>query len=268
VFFGDPGRLQQIVWNLVANAVKFTEQGTVSVRLARSEPDNQMNIVVTDTGIGIKREFLPYVFDRFSQEKTGTTRPHGGLGLGLAIVRQLVELHGGTVRVQSNGEGLGAAFTVSLPVVPARKDAMGTSLANAGAEVIADAREMPALDGIRVLVVDDDAGAREIVTVVLEYCGAHVASAAEARSALARRACDVLLVDLAMPDEDGYSFIRNMRAEGLRQPAAALTALAHETDRARALASGFDVHIRKPIEPRTLAQAVAALAGSTRACEN
>jgi signal transduction histidine kinase/ActR/RegA family two-component response regulator len=271
VFFGDPGRLQQIVWNLVANAVKFTEQGTVSVRLARSEPDNQMNIVVTDTGIGIKREFLPYVFDRFSQEKTGTTRPHGGLGLGLAIVRQLVELHGGTVRVQSNGEGQGAAFTVSLPVVPARKDAVGTSLTNAGAEVIADAREMPALDGIRVLVVDDDAGAREIVTVVLEYCGAHVASAAsaaEARSALARSACDVLLVDLAMPDEDGYSFIRNMRAEGLRQPAAALTALAHETDRARALASGFDVHIRKPIEPRTLAQAVEALAGSTRACEN
>jgi CheY-like chemotaxis protein/anti-sigma regulatory factor (Ser/Thr protein kinase) len=267
VFFGDPGRLQQIVWNLVSNAVKFTEQGTVSVRLRRSQSDNQMTLVVADTGVGINREFLPYVFDRFSQEKTGTTRPHGGLGLGLAIVRQLVELHGGTVRVHSNGEGHGATFTVNLPIIPARKDAVGPLPTEA---IVADAPEMPVLDGIRVLIVDDDAAAREMVTVVLEHCGAHVVSAtsaAEARSALTRSPCDVLLVDIAMPGEDGYTFIRRMRTEGLRQPVAALTAQARETDRVRALESGFDVHIQKPIEPRALANALAALV-STRALAN
>ena len=262
VFFGDPGRLQQIVWNLVANAVKFTEHGMVSVRLARSEADQQMNIVVADTGIGINREFLPHVFDRFSQEKTGTSRPHGGLGLGLAIVRQLVESHGGTVRVRSAGEGQGAAFTVSLPVRSPRKDAMGPQRTESSVTAVADPFEMPALDGIRVLIVDDDAGAREMVTVALEYCGADVisaASAAEARSALARSVCDVLLVDIAMPGEDGYAFVRRMRSEGLRQPVAALTAQAHETERVRALESGFDVHIKKPVEPRALAKAIAAL---------
>jgi signal transduction histidine kinase/ActR/RegA family two-component response regulator len=271
VFFGDQGRLRQIVWNLVSNAVKFTEQGMVSVRLVRNETDNQMNIVVADTGIGINREFLPYVFDRFSQEKTGTTRPHGGLGLGLAIVRQVVELHGGVVRVHSNGEGQGATFTVSLPVVSDRKAATRALQTNTGPAMLAEALELPALDGIRVLIVDDDAGAREMVTMALEHCGAHVASAAsaaEARSALARNACDVLLVDIAMPGEDGYTFVRTMRTEGLRQPVAALTAHAHETDRARALASGFDVHIQKPTEPRALAHAVAALVGHTRACQH
>ena len=262
VFFGDPGRLQQIVWNLVANAVKFTEQGAVSVRLARSETDNQMNIVVADTGIGINREFLPHVFDRFSQEKAGTSRPHGGLGLGLAIVRQLVESHGGVVRAQSDGEGQGAAFTVSLPVRSARKDAIRPQPSESSAAARADPFEMPSLDGIRVLIVDDDAGAREMVTVALEYCGADVvsaASAAEARSALARSACDVLLVDIAMPGEDGYALIRRMRTDGLRQPVAALTAQAHETDRVRALESGFDIHIEKPVGPRALANTVAAL---------
>jgi len=269
IFFGDAGRLRQIVWNLVSNAVKFTEHGTVSVRLARSVTDNQMTIVVADTGLGINSEFLPYVFDRFSQEKTGTTRPHGGLGLGLAIVRQLVELHGGMVRVQSPGEGHGAIFTVSLPFVSARK-ATGTTQTDAERVMRAETLEMPTLYGIRVLIVDDDAGAREIATVVLESCGARVtsaASAAEARTTLARNACDVLLVDLAMPYEDGYTFIRQMRTAGLRQPVAALTAQVHETDRLRATASGFDEFISKPIEPRVLAQAVAALVGNAQGCE-
>jgi signal transduction histidine kinase/ActR/RegA family two-component response regulator len=268
VFFGDPGRLQQIVWNLVSNAVKFTERGTVWVRLTRSDPENQMNLVVADTGIGISREFLPYVFDRFSQEKTGTTRQHGGLGLGLAIVRQLVELHGGTVRVDSSGEAQGAAFTVTLPVIPSRKGATGPRHPAASLAMLADASEMPVLDGIRVLIVDDDEGAREMATAVLEYCGAcvsSVASAPEARNTFAQSTWDVLLVDIAMPGEDGYTFIRRMRKEGLGQPVAALTALAHQTDRARALESGFDVHIQKPVEPRALANAVAALV-STRAC--
>jgi signal transduction histidine kinase/ActR/RegA family two-component response regulator len=261
-FLGDPGRLQQIVWNLVSNAVKFTDQGTVSVRLARTEDDIHMRIVVADTGIGINEDFLPQVFDRFSQEKTGTTRPHGGLGLGLAIVRQLVELHGGTIRVQSDGEGHGTAFTVILPAMPARTDAAATRQVAATTAMFTEAGGMPVLDGIRVLIVDDDAGAREMVTAVLEYCGANVASAAsaaQARTALGQNACDVLLVDIAMPDEDGYTFIRRLRREGMRQPVAALTALAHETDRVRALESGFDVHIQKPVEPRTLAKAVASL---------
>jgi signal transduction histidine kinase/ActR/RegA family two-component response regulator len=266
-FLGDPGRLQQIVWNLVSNAVKFTEQGTVSVRLARSEDDAYVKIVVADTGIGINGDFLPHVFDRFSQEKTGTTRPHGGLGLGLAIVRQLVELHGGTIRVQSGGEGRGAVFTVTLPAMLARTDAAATRQVAAPTAALSQAGDMPILDGVHVLLVDDDAGAREMVTAVLEHCGAAVAaaaSAAEARTALQQDACDVMLVDIAMPDEDGYTFIRRLRSEGLRQPVAALTALAHETDRVRALECGFDVHIHKPVEPRALAKAVASLV-STRA---
>jgi signal transduction histidine kinase len=262
IFFGDPGRLQQIVWNLVSNAVKFTEQGTVSVRLAQGDGESRMNIVVADTGIGIHRDFLPHVFDRFSQEKTGTTRPHGGLGLGLAIVRQLVELHGGTVNVHSDGEGQGSIFSVSLPIVRTRIDSIEPSQTEAGVPASREAPELPELDGIRVLVVDDDASARDMVTVVLEHCGASVASAgsaAEARSALAQSTCDVLLVDIAMPGEDGYMFIRRMRTEGLRQPVVALTAHARETDRVRALASGFNLHIQKPVEPRALALAVAAL---------
>ena len=262
VFFGDAVRLQQVVGNLVSNAVKFTDRGTVSVRLSRSDSENHMQLVVADTGTGIDRKFLPYVFDRFSQEKTGTDRPYGGLGLGLAIVRQLVELHGGTVRVHSDGEGRGAAFSVSLPIVSANKDANGPVRMDEGHALIADPPSMPALAGVRVLVVDDDAGAREMVTAVLEHCGAIVAaaeSAAEARSTLARSACDVLLVDLAMPGEDGYAFIQRMRAEGLRQPAAALTAQAHETERVRALECGFDIHIRKPVAPQALALAVAEL---------
>jgi signal transduction histidine kinase/ActR/RegA family two-component response regulator len=265
VFFGDAVRLQQVVGNLVSNAVKFTERGTVSVRLSRSDAENQMHLVVADTGIGIAREFLPCVFDRFTQEKTGTDRPHGGLGLGLAIVRQLVELHGGTVRVHSDGEGRGASFFVSLPILSANKDAAGPKHTADDSAVIAETRKMPALDGVRVLVVDDDAGAREMVTAVLEHCGAVVAAAAsagEARSALARSAYDVMLVDLAMPGEDGFAFVRRMRADGLRHPVAAFTALTHETERVRALESGFDIHIQKPVAPHVLALAVAELLSS------
>jgi signal transduction histidine kinase/ActR/RegA family two-component response regulator len=267
-FVGDPGRLQQVVWNLVFNAVKFTKQGTVSVRLAPNESESQVDIIVADTGIGITRDFLPHVFDRFSQEKTGTTRPHGGLGLGLAIVRQLVELHGGTIRVESGGENQGAVFTVSLPLVPVRKPLAATPGADAAVAPIVDGNEMPVLDGILVLVVDDDLSAREMVTVTLEHCGAQVSSAgsaAEARMTTAITACDVMLIDIAMPGEDGYSLIRDLRTRGLRQPMAALTALAHDTDRARALEAGFDVHISKPVEPRALALAVAAMARRTRA---
>ena len=224
-----------------------------------------MQLVVADTGMGIDRKFLPHVFDRFTQEKNGIDRPYGGLGLGLAIVRQLVELHGGTIRVHSDGVGQGTTFSVSLPVVAAQKDAIGPMHFLENRPLIDLTPHMPALAGVRVLVVDDDPGAREMVTAVLEHCGAVVAaaaSAAEARSILACSACDVLLVDLAMPGEDGYAFIQRLRADGLRHPAAALTALAHESERRRALESGFDLHIQKPVAPQALAVAVAELVSS------
>jgi len=183
------------------------------------------------------------------------------LGLGLAIVRQLVELHGGTICVDSDGEGLGAVFTVSLPAVPSRSNATTALQPQAGLALVPSS-DMPTLDGIHVLIVDDDAASREMATVVLKYCGASVAtaaSAAEARKVLTQGACDVVLVDIAMPGEDGYTFIRRMRTDGLGQPVAALTALAHATDRVRALEAGFDVHIQKPVEPRALAKTVAEL---------
>lgn len=267
-FVGDSSRLQQIVWNLVSNAVKFTAQGSVSVRLARRHDLHQVDISVADTGIGISQDFLPHVFDRFSQEKTGTTRPHGGLGLGLAIVRQLVELHGGTIHVESEGEGRGSVFTVSLPDVPVRKHPERVAQIDAAKAITEDEKEMPSLDDVRVLVVDDDRSSREMVTAALEHCGAHVtavASAADARSAVARSAYDLLLVDIAMPGEDGYALIRHLRTQGVQEPAVALTALAHDTDRDNALDAGFNVHLAKPIEAQALALAVARLVRGQRA---
>ena len=266
LLMGDPMRIRQIVWNLVSNAVKFTPRGRVSVHVTRSAVDDGLHIVVADTGIGIAPDFLPHVFERFRQERVGTTRPHGGLGLGLAIVQELAELHGGTVRVDSAGPGHGAVFTVSLPTkaVP-RRLVEGTRPVESRTAPPADGRELPVLNGTRVLVVDDDPAARELVATALECCGARVMSApsaAEARMAISKGAWDVLLVDIAMPGEDGYALVRTLRAEGLRQPVAALTAHAHPNDRARALDAGFDVHIAKPIEARSLAHAVATLAGA------
>jgi CheY-like chemotaxis protein len=225
--------------------------------------------MVADTGQGINPDFLPYVFDRFRQEKTGTTRPHGGLGLGLAIVRQLVELHGGTVRAESAGEGSGSVFTVTLPL--ARTDSTIVSPADSYLTAAARDDALPPLDGVRVLVVDDDATAREMVRAALEHCGALVASAASAREArreLTAAFCDVLLIDIAMPDEDGYTLIRDLRISGVVQPAVALTAQARDVDRRHALEAGFDLHLTKPVEARALAQAVAALRDASRALPN
>jgi signal transduction histidine kinase/ActR/RegA family two-component response regulator len=268
-FVGDPSRLQQIVWNLTSNAVKFTQQGSICVRLERGDSDREVRIIVADTGQGISHSFLPHVFDRFRQEQTGTTRPHGGLGLGLAIARQLVELHGGTVRAESPGDGHGATFTVTLP--RAHAPALARPEAPGAEDGSVDRRSMPVLRGVHVLVVDDDAAAREMVTAALEYCGAAVttaASAVEARQRLAEESCDVLLVDIAMPGEDGYAFIRDIRARGLRQPAAALTAQARDVDRDQALRAGFDTHICKPVEAHPLALAVASLVEQARATIN
>jgi CheY-like chemotaxis protein len=271
---GDPSRLQQIVWNILSNAVKFTPRaGRVQVRLERV--NSHAEITVSDTGIGIEPEFLPFVFDRFRQADSGLTRSHTGLGLGLAIVRNLVELHGGAVRAESPGKNRGATFTVKLPRVTfdeaERMAAKDRKLGHPSAEEEAPLEYPPAsLEGVKVLVVDDEPDARELLTAVLGGDKAEViavASAAEALSTLDDFKPDVVVSDVEMPGEDGYSMIRKVRAmeaeRGRKIPAAALTAHASLQDRMQALASGFQMHIPKPVEPAELVAAVASLAGRT-----
>jgi signal transduction histidine kinase len=264
---GDADRLQQVIWNLLSNAIKFTpHDGLVQVRLRLD--GGSAEVRVSDTGAGIRPDFLPYVFDRFRQAESTITRSHGGLGLGLSIVRHLVELHGGSVAVQSEGEGKGAAFTVRLPVRPSMSDGEGALLAE---RVDATARvwDNPMLlGGVRVLIVEDEEDTRELLIASLRQCGADVtaaASVAEALESLDRALPDVLVSDLAMPGEDGYSLIRKVRARdpeaGGKIPAAALTAYARAEDRVRALASGFQRHLPKPVDPADLIGMVASLAG-------
>jgi PAS domain S-box-containing protein len=260
----DAMRLQQIVWNLVINAVKFTPPGgRVAVTLRRS--DENIELAVTDTGIGIGRPFLRHVFDRFSQEDGSIRRAQGGLGLGLAIVKHLVELHGATVAVESLGEGRGATFVVSFPVGRpdgARGD-VGRPL-----ELPAEPRPLQRpveLRDLRVLLVEDDADARELFCVVLEQCGAVVTSAGNAEDALAlllSRTFNVILSDIGLPSLDGYDFMKAVRAlpAHARVPAAALTAYAHADDRRRALDAGYQMHLPKPVEPHELIAVVASLA--------
>ena len=265
---GDPDRLQQVVWNLLSNAIKFTpREGRVEVYLR--QVDGNVEIAVRDTGSGILPAFLPFVFDRFRQAESTTTRSHGGLGLGLSIVRHLVELHGGTVAVESAGEGAGATFTVALPV-------RATFLPNPGPEQAAPpaaaggAWDARLLAGVRVLVVEDDEDTRELLVRALERGGAEVeeaASVALALAALDRRLPDVLVSDIGMPGEDGYALIRKLRAStrerGADLPAAALTAYARSEDRVQALQAGFQTHIAKPVDPSELVAIVARLAGRT-----
>ncbi|WP_438007996.1 ATP-binding protein [Sorangium sp. So ce321] len=263
---GDQTRLQQVVWNLLSNAIKFTPRGgKVSIQLVKSE--GLARIQVSDNGQGIVPEFLPYVFDRFRQADSTSTRPHSGLGLGLAIARHLIELHGGTVRADSGGEGKGATFTVDIPLAP--RGAIAALRKVEGLSSIA-AESEPTLQGVRVLMVDDEPDARELVTTVLERKGASITAVAtveEALSAIAREKPDVILSDLGMPGEDGYSLIRRLRAQspehGGRIPAAALTAYASAQDRTRALLAGFQSHVPKPIEASELAAVIANLAGRT-----
>jgi signal transduction histidine kinase/ActR/RegA family two-component response regulator len=269
---GDFERLQQIAWNLLSNAIKFTPKGgRVQVGLKRI--NSHVEIIVTDTGQGISAEFLPYVFDRFRQADNSITRTFGGLGLGLAIVRQLVELHGGTVHVESPGEGQGAMFTVNLPLMAVSPKAIEPEWVHptVGGSVPFD--YSPRLDGLRILVVDDEADVRELITYILEACGTEVlaaASADEAIAALTRSstAIDVLISDIGMPDEDGYTLLRRVRAlkpeNGGKIPAIALTAYARTEDRRTALLAGFQCHIAKPVEPAELVAVVANLAGRTQ----
>ena len=268
VISGDPARLQQIIWNLLANAIKFTPRnGKVQIVLERV--DSRMEISVIDTGLGIKPEFLPHVFERFSQADGSITRKHGGLGLGLSIVRGLTELHGGTVRVKSDGEGMGATFTVSLPIaavipeVTEQKKAH-RDMANSSEEF--NDFEQLTLTGIKILVVDDEPDARELIRCVLEDASASVITAGSAHDALnliTQEAPDILISDIGMPDEDGYEFIRKIRSlpseKGGKIPAVALTAYARAEDRKRAMIAGYQMYLTKPVEPSELLAVVSSL---------
>jgi PAS domain S-box-containing protein len=264
---GDPARLQQIVWNLLSNAVKFTpNHGRIEVRLEHL--NSHLQLTVSDSGVGISPEFLPFVFDRFSQANTSSERKYGGLGLGLAIVRHLVELHGGAVRAESPGEGQGATFTVMLPVRATQEAEVEFKRAAPSIEAIAELTEAITLDGLRVLVVDDEAESRELLQAILTQRGAEVracASAAETLTTIAQWRPAVLVSDIAMPEEDGYALIRKLRAlpaaDGGNIPAVALTGFARSEDRTRALAAGFQMHVPKPVEAVELIMVIASLAG-------
>jgi CheY-like chemotaxis protein/anti-sigma regulatory factor (Ser/Thr protein kinase) len=263
---GDPVRLQQVVWNLLSNAIKFTPKGgRVQVRLERV--NSHIEIGVSDTGAGIAQEFLPYVFDRFRQADQRTTRQHGGLGLGLAIVRHLVELHGGSVRAESPGNGQGSTFTVLLPVSPVYQSIDQERRVHPAARDTLPLYECPErLDGLKVLAVDDEPDTRELLKVGLEQCGAHVTvagSAAEALEAIRTAVPDLLISDIGMPDKDGYELIRSVRelpAEvGGKLPAIALTAYARVEDRMQALRAGYQMHVPKPVELAELVAVAASL---------
>ncbi len=257
---GDAARLRQVVWNLLSNAIKFTPKGgRIEVRLERA--DSSAQVTVKDTGQGIRPDFLPHVFERFRQADSSTTRAHGGLGLGLAIVRHLVEMHGGSVRAESAGEGRGATFTVRLPLLPVQP------LRDRGEPGAVTAPEAHALAGVHVLLVEDDLNTRESLRALLAQKGARVTAvgtAADGLRSLEREHPQVLVSDLGMPFEDGYALIRKVRAlepeRGGRVPAIALTGYAGPDTRARALAEGYDVHLPKPANPKELTTLIARLA--------
>jgi PAS domain S-box-containing protein len=268
--FGDAGRLQQVIWNLISNAIKFTSpEGRVQV--LTEQVDSHMEIKVIDTGPGIKPEFLPYVFDRFRQEDSSITRAHGGLGLGLAIVRQLVELHGGTVTAENRRDVPGAIFTIRLPFAAFSADKNSPARQVTQIEQLLKRDVTPhcasTLAGLRVLLVDDEADGRKLVTTMLEENGAEVKAAASANEALqtfAEWRPHVLVSDIGMPVEDGYSLIRKVRAlppeQGGNVPAAALTGYVDRTDYLKALTAGYQLHIKKPVDLEELITVVTSLA--------
>ena len=257
-----------MIWNLLTNAVKFTpRRGKIQVLLERV--NSHVEISVIDTGIGIRPEFLPHVFDRFRQGDSSSTRRHGGLGLGLSIVKQLVEMHGGSVRAKSPGEGQGSTFIVSLPITvvhPERPEPpkRPSNESRKDEDICQDG----ALAGLKVLVVDDEPDARQLIERVLEDCEAKVMVAASVKEALAiieKFSPDVLVSDIGMPDQDGYDFIQHVRANPATRdlPAAALTAFARTEDRKRSLLAGFQTHVAKPVDPAELTAVVASLAFRT-----
>jgi signal transduction histidine kinase/ActR/RegA family two-component response regulator len=266
VVSGDAGRLKQVVVNLLSNAVKFTpENGRVDVSIKSA--GSSLELAVEDTGEGINAAFLPYVFDRFRQADSATSRRHTGLGLGLAIVRQLVELHGGTVRAASAGPGKGATFTVRLPILTSPRARRVRSRADESRPFL----PLERLDGLHVLIVEDNADGRELMSLVIEQAGARVtavASAGAALEALETLQADALVSDIGLPDEDGYALIRRLRSREATQggflPAVAMTGFVRTEDRARMLAAGFQVHVPKPADPAELTAAIAAVARDPR----
>jgi signal transduction histidine kinase/CheY-like chemotaxis protein len=261
----DPNRLQQVLWNLLSNAVKFTPQGG-AVRVVLERVGSHVEITVEDTGAGIRAEFLPYVFERFRQADATTTRRYGGLGLGLSIVKNLVELHGGSVRVTSPGEDQGTTFIVSLPVARDQAAEAYRHIRPALSAESPEATQLPRLDNIAILIVDDEADGRAFIARVLEGSGARAtaaASVAEALEHLRHGRFDVLLSDIGMPDVDGYELIRRVRgldaARSSALPAIAVTAYARPEDRQRSLLAGYQMHLSKPIEARELITGIASL---------
>lgn len=267
---GDASRLQQVMWNLLSNAIKFTPRGGY-VRVYLDRTESFVRVRVSDNGQGISPEFLPHVFERFRQADSSSTRTHGGLGLGLGIVRHLVELHGGGVQAESAGLGQGATFSILLPLSAVRLE----ERINAREQILESGcskSENPLAD-LRILVVDDQVDARNLLTTVLEHCGAQVQTAAsveEALRVLETQTPDIILSDIGMPDEDGYSFIQQVRAREHTRlvPAMALTAFARHEDRKRALLLGYQDYAVKPIEPSRLVQLVANLTGRVSQCED
>ncbi len=265
---GDPVRLQQVVWNLLSNAIKFTPRGG-RVQIYSQRINSHLEIVVSDTGQGISPDFLPHVFDRFRQADQKTSRQHGGMGLGLAIVRHLVEMHGGSVRASSEGEDKGATFTVMLPIAPVYQiDSSGSRVHPAARDLLPTNDITDRLDDLTILIVDDEADTRELLKQGLEYCGAKVrvaGSAAEALDELKLALPDIVISDIGMPGSDGYDFIRKVRrlpaASGGKIAAIALTAYTRIEDRLQALRAGYDMHVPKPVE---LAELVAVAASVAR----
>jgi len=258
---GDEGRLQQIIWNLLSNAVKFTPRGgTITLRVQHAGA--VVRLIVQDTGRGIEPDYLPHVFEPFTQEDASSTRSHEGIGLGLSIVRSLVELHGGRIRAASEGMGKGATFTVELPVLEPVSSRSGTPAQQPRAETPLPEPGQAVLRGVKILVIDDQAFTRDFVAAVFRRAEAEVVAAASVRQALAQfndGAPDVVVCDLAMPEEDGYVFLRTVRAlppPASATPIVALTAFGRPEHRQHALAAGFDEYLKKPIDPAELTSAV------------
>ena len=264
---GDPVRLQQVVWNLLSNAIKFTPRGG-SVRVSLERVNSHYELNVSDTGSGIDPDFLPHVFERFRQGDSSTTKNYGGLGLGLAIVRQLVELHGGAVEAGNVKEGTGAIFTVKLPVMATRSGTASIETESVNAMEVTSLEILdcpPELNGVRILAVDDDSDSRMLIEAILGKCGAVVetcSSVSETLNRFERFAPDVLISDIGMAERDGYDLIRMIRSGNSsrrRLPAVALTAFARVEDRMKALSAGFNMHVPKPVEPAELIAVIASL---------
>lgn len=265
---GDPVRLQQVVWNLLSNAIKFTPK-TGSIRISLERINSHIELTVSDTGPGIDEEFLPFIFDRFRQADSSSSKRFSGLGLGLAIVRQLVELHGGTVQAANRTDTSGAIFNIKLPLLVLQAAAGGTTHSvHPVTETGLSLDCPPELENVKILVVDDEPDARLLLTTVLEQCGAEVhtcESVAEALECIEGSTFDILVSDIGMPGEDGYTLIKKLRRSeagtGHRMPAVALTAFARTEDRLQALSSGFNMHVPKPVEPAELLLVIASLTG-------